>query len=90
MRARRTKEWVDTSIAIAKPSGEVSTTRPWRSSRLAKAMLWIAKSSLPCLASIWAKTSSMVSGLVTSRSSTSSMPRRLTIGSMNARVFSFW
>jgi hypothetical protein len=38
--AMRTNEWQDTSIALAKPSAEQSSSPPWRSSFGAKAIEW--------------------------------------------------
>jgi hypothetical protein len=57
-RAIRTKEWQDTSMAMPKPSAELSTRRPCKSLAGAKAMAWSAMSRRPQVRATCRNTSS--------------------------------
>ena len=61
----RTKEWQETSIALAKPSAEQSSSPPCRSSFGAKAIECTRMSSLPQRCRIWSNTASSWPGTAT-------------------------
>ena len=76
----RRKDQQETCIAWAKPAAEQSTTRPCRSSRGAKAMEWMTKSSPPHSAAIRSNTASSAPGASTSRGIVMPAPRRSASG----------